>query len=97
MAVSSCQTPVLTVIGGVKTTNVADAADPLVHLFFGVSHQVEDTVDGLDVEYEAVLQVLLIERQPSVHLRGQQTGLTLIWHQSIKTYYIANYSQSNRN
>lgn len=63
------KTPVLTIIGGVKTTDVADAANPLVHLFFGVSHQVEDAVDGLDVEYEAVLQVLLIERQPGVHLR----------------------------
>lgn len=64
------KTPGLTIIGGVETTDVADAANPLVHLFFGVSHQVEDAVDGLDVEYEAVLQVLLIERQPGVHLRG---------------------------
>lgn len=61
--------PVLTVISGVKTTDVTDAANPLIHFLFSVSHQVEDTVNGLDVEYEAVLQVLLVERQPSVHLR----------------------------
>ena len=54
--------PILTIISGVKTTDVADAADPLIHLLFGVCHQVEDAVDGLDVEYEAVLQVLLVER-----------------------------------
>lgn len=70
--------PILTVISGVKTTDVADAANPLIHLLFGVSHQVEDTVNGLDVEYEAVLQVLLVERQPSVHLKGQPTGLSLL-------------------
>ncbi len=67
---------ILTVISGVKTTDVADAANPLIHLLFGVSHQVEDTVNGLDVEYEAVLQVLLVKRQPSVHLKVQQTCLT---------------------
>jgi len=59
----------LTVVSGVKSTDVADAANPLIHLVLGVSHQVEDAVDGLDVEYEPVLQVLLVERQPSVHLK----------------------------
>lgn len=60
---------IFTVIGGVKATDVADAADPLIHLLLGVSHQVKDTVNGLDVKDEAVLQVLLVERQPRVHLR----------------------------
>lgn len=61
-----------TVVGGVEAADVTDAADPLVHLFFRVGHQVEDAVDGLDVEYVAVLQVLLAERQPGIHLRGQR-------------------------
>lgn len=61
---------VLTLVGGVEAADVADAADPLVHLFFRVGHQVEDAVDGLDVEYVAVLQVLLAERQPRIHLEG---------------------------
>lgn len=65
---------ILTVISGVKTTDVADAANPLIHLFFGVSHQVEDTVNGFDVEYKAVLQVLLVKRQPSVHLKQAATN-----------------------
>lgn len=60
----------LTIIGGVKTTDVTDVANPLVHFFFSVSHQVEDAVDGLDVEDEAVLQILLAKRQPSINLRG---------------------------
>lgn len=74
--------PVLTVISGVKTADVTDAANPLIHLVFGVSHQVEDTVNGLDVKYEAVLQVLLVECQPSVHLREQTTALSLTCHRS---------------
>lgn len=64
---------ILTVISGVETADVADAADPLIHLLLCVSNQVEDPVDGLDVEYEAVLQILLVERQPSIHLQAQQT------------------------
>lgn len=63
---------VRTVVGGVEAADVTDAADPLVHLFFRVGDQVEDAVDGLDVEYVAVLQVLLAERQPGIHLKGQQ-------------------------
>lgn len=79
--VSNCQMPILTVISGVKTTDVADAANPLIHLLFGVCHQIEDAINGLDVKYEAVLQVLLVECQPSVHLKGHQTSLSLLWHQ----------------
>lgn len=61
-----------TVIGGVEAADVTDATDPLVHLFFRVGYKVEDAVDGLNVEYVAVLQVLLAERQPGVHLKGRQ-------------------------
>lgn len=68
-------TRIHTIIGGVKSTNVADVTDPLIHLFFGVSHQVKDAVNGLDVKYEAVLQVLLAERQPSIHLRVATKGV----------------------
>lgn len=60
---------VITVIGGVKTTNVADVADPLIHLVFGVSHQIKDAVKGFDVEYVAVLQIFFAEGQTGVHLR----------------------------
>lgn len=65
---------VRTVVGGVEAADVADTADPLVHLFFRVGHQVKDAVDGLDVEYVAVLQVLLAERQPGIHLEGSKDG-----------------------
>lgn len=64
---------VLTVISGVETADVTDAANPLIHLLFCVSHQVEDAIYGLDIENEAVLQVLLVERQPSIHLEGKRT------------------------
>lgn len=63
------QTNILTVISGVKTTDVTDAANPLIHLFLSISHQVEDTIKGLYVKYEAVLQVLLVKRQSSINLR----------------------------
>ena len=56
---------------GVESADVADAAHPLVHVLLGVSHQVEDPVDGLDVEDEAALQVLLVEGEPRVHLFTQ--------------------------
>lgn len=42
--------------------------NPLVHLLFCISHKVEDTIDGLDVKYETVLQVLLVKCQPSIDL-----------------------------
>lgn len=58
----------LTIVSGVKTTDVTDVANPLVHFFLSVSHQVKDTVDGLNVENEAVLQILLAKRQPSINL-----------------------------
>lgn len=64
---------ILTVISGVETADVTDAANPLIHLLLCVSDQVEDPVDGLDVEYEAMLQILLVERQPSIHLQAEQT------------------------
>ena len=69
----------LTVVGGVEATDVADAAHPLVHLVLRVRHQVEHAVDGLDVEDEAVLQVLLVEGQTGVHLEpaGTKTPLSV--------------------
>lgn len=70
---SECQAVALTVICWVEAADVANAANPLIHLLLCVSDQVEDPVDGLDVEYEAVLQILLVERQPSIHLQVQQT------------------------
>lgn len=70
-SVSIYQTLILTVISGVETADVTDAANPLIHLLFCVSHQVEDAIYGLDIENEAVLQVLLVERQPSIHLKGK--------------------------
>ena len=68
---------IITIISGVEATDVTDVANPLIHLFFGVSHQVEHAVDGLDVKYEAVLQVFLAERQPSVHLRAEINSVYL--------------------
>lgn len=64
--------PSLTIsVSGVESADVADAAHPLVHVLLGVGHQVEDPVDGLDIEDEAVLQVLLVEGEPRVHLLTQ--------------------------
>lgn len=70
---TECRVVALTVISWVEAADVADAANPLIHLLLCVSDQVEDPVDGLDVEYEAVLQILFVERQPSIHLQVQQT------------------------
>lgn len=71
---------ILTFVGGIKAADVTDAAHPLVHLFFWVGYQVEDAVDSLDVKYVAVLQVLLAEWQPGIHLQGQQR-----WRQITRT------------
>lgn len=52
----------------VEATDLADAANPLVHVVLGLGHQVEGPVAGLDVKDVAVLQLLLVEGQACVHL-----------------------------
>lgn len=52
----------------VETAQLADGADPLVHLLLGLSDEIEDTVRRLDVEDEAVLELLPLEGQAGVHL-----------------------------
>lgn len=58
-------------LGLVEATDLADAANPLVHVILGLSHQVEGPVTGLDVEDVAVLQLLLVEGQACVHLLAE--------------------------
>lgn len=55
-------------LGLVEAADLADAAHPLVHVVLGLGHQVEGAVGGLDVEDEAVLELLPLEGEPGVHL-----------------------------
>lgn len=55
-------------LGLVEATDLADAANPFVHVVLSLSHQVEGPVTRLDVEDVAVLQLLLVEGEASIHL-----------------------------
>lgn len=55
-------------LGLVEATDLADAADPFVHVVLSLSHQVEGPVTRLDVEDVAVLQLLLVEGEACIHL-----------------------------
>lgn len=57
-----------TVIRRVKATQEADGGDPATHVLLRLGHQVPGPFLRLQVENEAVLQLLLCERQASVHL-----------------------------
>lgn len=57
-----------TVISGVKATQEADGGDPAAHVLLRLGHQVPGPFLRLQVENEAALQLLLRERQASVHL-----------------------------
>lgn len=65
-----------TVIGRVEATEQADGGNPAVHVLLRLSHQVPDPFLRLQVEDEAALQLLLRERQASIHLEeeGIQRG-----------------------
>lgn len=57
-----------TVICRVKATQEADGGDPAAHVLLRLGHQVPGPFLRLQVENEAALQLLLRERQASVHL-----------------------------
>lgn len=52
----------------VEPTQLADGADPLVHLLLSLGDEIERAVRGLDVEHEAVLELLPLEGQAGIHL-----------------------------
>lgn len=58
-----------TVICGVKAAQEADGGHPAAHVLLGLGHQVPGALLRLQVKDEAALQLLLGERQASVHLR----------------------------
>lgn len=60
--------PTVAVVRLVETTQVADGADPLVHLFLSLSYKIESAVYSLDVKYIAVLELLPLKGQACIDL-----------------------------
>lgn len=58
----------MVVIRLVEPTQLADGSDPLVHLFLRLSHKIKNSVRGFDVKHVAVLELLPLKSQASVHL-----------------------------
>lgn len=52
----------------IEATDLADALDPLIHVLLCLGHQVKGALTGLDVKYETILQLLLVEGQACIHL-----------------------------
>ncbi len=52
----------------VEPTQLAYGADPLVHLLLSLSYKIESAIWGLDVKHKAVLELLPLKGQASVHL-----------------------------
>ena len=60
--------PTVVVSRLVEPAQLADGADPLVHVLHRLRHEVEGPVRGLDVKHEAVLELLPLKGQAAVHL-----------------------------
>lgn len=60
--------PVVNVVCWVESTQEADGGDPAVHVLLRLSHEVPDPLLCAQVEHKITLQLLLRERQTSVHL-----------------------------
>lgn len=58
----------MSVVRLVKTTQLTDGADPLVHLVLRLGDEIKSAIGRLDVENKAVLELLPLEGQASVHL-----------------------------
>lgn len=66
---SRCGSPtVMVLLRLVESAELADGADPAVHLLLSFSHQVEGPLCRLDVKDEAVLKLLALEGEACVHL-----------------------------
>lgn len=59
----------LTVVGRVEATEQADGGNPAVHVLLRLSHKVPGPLLRPQVENKAALQLLLCERQASIHLK----------------------------
>lgn len=60
--------PTVVVVWLVEPTQLANGADPLVHLLLSLSYEIKSAIWGLDVKHEAVLELLPLKGQASVHL-----------------------------
>lgn len=60
-----------TLICRVEATQEADGGHPAAHVLLRLGHQVPSPFLRLQVKNEAALQLLLGERQASVHLTGR--------------------------
>lgn len=58
----------MSVVRLVKTTQLADGADPLVHLLLSLSNKIKGPIGSLNVENKAVLELLPLKGQAGVHL-----------------------------
>lgn len=73
--VRNISTPRFTIVGRVKAAEHADGGNPAVHVLLGLSHQVPGAFLRLQVKNEAALQLLLREREASIHLSESTTDL----------------------
>lgn len=60
--------PTVVVVWLVEPTQLADGANPLVHLLLCLSYEIKSAIWGLDVKHEAALELLPLEGQAGVHL-----------------------------
>lgn len=60
--------PTVVVVWLVEPTQLANGADPLVHLLLSLSYEIKSAIWGLDVKHEAVLELFPLKGQASVHL-----------------------------
>lgn len=60
--------PTVVVVWLVESTQLADRADPLVHLLLSLSYKIKSAIWGLDVKHKAVLELLPLKGQASIHL-----------------------------
>lgn len=58
----------MVVVRLVEPTQLADGADPLVHLLLRLGYEIKSAVRGLDVKHKAVLELLPFEGQAGIHL-----------------------------
>lgn len=58
-------------IGLVESTELADGAHPPAHLLLSLGNQVEGALRRLDVKDKAVLEVLALEGEASIHLLAE--------------------------
>lgn len=60
--------PTVIVVRLVEPTQLADGADPLVHLLLSLGYKIKSAIGRLDVKHKAVLELLPLKSQAGVHL-----------------------------